>query len=78
MSETDLHRRIDRLTEQTHDNHLEAMTAIVEIKTDLKHLADCVKASNKKPGPWYKSKFAQGIGAILAALATGLALLFRK
>jgi N-acetylglutamate synthase/N-acetylornithine aminotransferase len=78
MSEKEINQRIDKLTEQIHENHLEAMTSIVEIKTDLKHLADCVKGSNKKPGPWYKSKLAQGIGAILAAMATGLALLFRK
>jgi hypothetical protein len=78
MSEKEINKRIDRLTEQIHENHLEAMTSIVEIKSDLKHLADCMKGSVKKGSPWYRSKLAQGIGAILAALATGLALLLRK
>jgi len=78
MSEKEINNRIDKLTEQIHENHLEAMTSIVEIKSDLKHLTNCVKDSKPKGGPWYKSKFAQGIGAILAALATGLVLLFRK
>jgi hypothetical protein len=78
MSEKEINKRIDKLTEQMHDNHLEAMTGIVRIDTTLQHLVDHMKRDKKKGGPWYKSKLAQGIGALLAAMATGLALLLRK
>jgi hypothetical protein len=78
MSEKEINKRIDKLTEQMHDNHLEAMTGIVRIDTTLQHLVDNITPDKKKGGPWYKSKFAQGIGALLAAMATGLALLFRR
>jgi hypothetical protein len=76
------------LRETINANHLEVMTGLAAIEERFKHVPTTVEvielidsrvsAPKKGVGKWYTSKLAQGIGAILAVMATGLALLFRK
>ena len=82
MSEKDINQKIDKLRDQVFENHLEAMTAITRLETQSQHTTDAVEAlvsaSVAKRKPWYTSGIAKGIGAVLAAVGTGLVLFFKE